>query len=345
MTPSQIPYGLRWILGIPFRSREYGCPDCGLPADPLGIHAVTCQRSGEISRSHHKACHCLGGLYDMAGGLVDYEYTSRLPNYSSTSSSRPADVAVAWRGTRWAFDITVVTPVRKSARPGQLLLDQAAVSKVAKNTLPCTAKGLTCQPFVMDCFGAVRSDARRHISELIAHLAKRLEPSPPAWTGRGVWAGITGAAVARAAIQLQRHALLDWVSSAGPGGLDLRTTRLPHALLAPCLPPSADHTQGQGFQPGPLGAGPADGMDGTAEASGEGSTSTSTGTLAKILSVPSLGILRPGDTNMTDTNGGDGVTEEDTLEDSSSMSTGTLAQLLPSSPSFGPPSGLSRETR
>ena len=111
------------------------------------------------------------------------------------------------------------------------------MGKLAKNLIPSAAEGFICQPFVMDCFGAIRCDARSRISELIVHLAQRLEPSPPALKGRMVWAALSGAPVTRAAIQIHRHALLDRVCNVNTGNLNLRTTRLPQALLQTLVAP------------------------------------------------------------------------------------------------------------
>ena len=147
LSNAQRRYALRWILGLPFCDAPYPCPDCGQQADPLGIHATTCQRSGEISRGHTCLRDCVGGLFESAGVQVSYEYSSRIPNSSSAHSSRPADIAVRWHGKRLAIDFMVVTPVRSSARPGEVLLDQGALGKSRKNLAPCAAEGLVCQPF------------------------------------------------------------------------------------------------------------------------------------------------------------------------------------------------------
>ena len=41
--------GLRFALGLAFRTAAYKCPDCSAEADALGTHAVCCQRSGHIT--------------------------------------------------------------------------------------------------------------------------------------------------------------------------------------------------------------------------------------------------------------------------------------------------------
>ena len=42
LSPKEACAALRWVLGIPFRDCPYICPDCGSPADSIGVHAVTC---------------------------------------------------------------------------------------------------------------------------------------------------------------------------------------------------------------------------------------------------------------------------------------------------------------
>ena len=46
LTHAEFAVGLKWVSGLKFRNEGYPCPDCGRPAD----HAITCQRSGSISR-------------------------------------------------------------------------------------------------------------------------------------------------------------------------------------------------------------------------------------------------------------------------------------------------------
>ena len=88
LTPVESRAALRWVSGVPFRPRQYMCPHCGADADPYGLHAITCTRSGAISRGHNILRDTVAELFKMAGVPVDIEQT--LPE----CFKRPADILV-----------------------------------------------------------------------------------------------------------------------------------------------------------------------------------------------------------------------------------------------------------
>ena len=227
MHAPEFRFGLRWILGIPFRNSPYICPDCGREADPLGIHATTCQRSGAITRGHNTLRDCLARLFSEAGISVEMEQSP-----ADMPDRRPADILLLnWKGKRLAIDCTLITPVRLSAMVNVLLPDEATRLKIRKNTAPCASAGWTCKPFVADVFGALHADARKLLAELIARHASDFQPLTRGAAGRTIYSTITGAAVARAAIQIARHARMDAPAGIPTNSLELFTPRLPRSTL------------------------------------------------------------------------------------------------------------------
>ena len=194
--------GLKWILGLPFREGCYRCPDCGREADPQGVHAVTCLRSGAITRGHTLMRDTLGTLIADTGASVTWE--TPVPRLATTPVAcrvRPADILFVchWKGRHRAVDFTIITPVRASAPPTGSLMDQAANAKRRNNEAFCAAAGWECFPFVANTFGALHAQARDMVSALISKMAA-VGPLPPAKMGRAVSSAVTGAAVAKGSL-------------------------------------------------------------------------------------------------------------------------------------------------
>ena len=189
MLPGEYYCGLLWILGLSFREGAYICPDCGKPADPKGIHATTCQRSGAITIGHNKLQYTVGTLYEWAEYSVEYE----TPVILGGEERRPADLLVHGLASRpTAIDFTAVTTVRASASSSTTsLLDEAALRKTRENLAPCAQAGWLCSHFVTDTYGALHQQARAMISSLIARRATTLSPKPAATVGRKVWSSVS----------------------------------------------------------------------------------------------------------------------------------------------------------
>ena len=106
MSPEEYRWGLQWILGLPLRNAPYTCPACGSQGDILGIHAVTCARSGEKVRAHNRLRNVIGQMATHVGVKVTYERS--LPHHCDL---RPADVLFdSWQPLPLAVDFAIVTP-------------------------------------------------------------------------------------------------------------------------------------------------------------------------------------------------------------------------------------------
>ena len=232
MSPVEFLAALKWNLGLPFRDSPYFCPDCGAEADAYGVHAVTCLRSGFITRGHTSLRDAVQDIYTKAGVGVLSE--QRLPG----REEKPADLLHPnWRGRPTAIDFTIITPVAASAlnrlpsSSSTTLMDQAAQAKNRKSLALCNAIGWNFQPFVADSFGALKSDARNMVSRLINRHHERFSPLTQEEAGRAIWSTITSAIMARVAMQLGRLTILDKPFDMPVQGLNHLTNRLPTSIL------------------------------------------------------------------------------------------------------------------
>ena len=138
-TVAEFRWALRWTLGIPLREQEYACPFCGARADARGVHAVCCQRTGDITRAHNFLRDTVRDILAMAGYTVLKEQP-----LVKHAELRPADLLLIGYGKRPpAIDFTVITPVRPSAAlgPPGALMDSAARAKCRKYRKACDEEG------------------------------------------------------------------------------------------------------------------------------------------------------------------------------------------------------------
>ena len=185
LTPVESRAALRWVSGVPFRPRQYMCPHCGAKADPYGLHAITCTRSGAISRGHNILRDTVAELFNMARVPVDIEQTL------AECFERPADILVSrWGGKQLAIDFTVVTPTRPSSHltssSTTTLMDHAAAQKLRKSKEKCQVAGWHFMPFVADCYGALRCDARTFIWRFIHRYSDLLFPLNETEAGKAI---------------------------------------------------------------------------------------------------------------------------------------------------------------
>ena len=156
LTALEVRCGLRFLSA-------YQCPDCGLEGDEMGIHAITCRRSGDISRGHTLLRDTALQLCRQAGYEAEAEQ-----GVLGHPGSRPANILVGgWRGRNSAIDFTIITPTRPSAHPSAAstttLMDNAALEKRRESKALCLEAGWLYHPFVAHCYGAMRYDTRQLI--------------------------------------------------------------------------------------------------------------------------------------------------------------------------------------
>ena len=244
LSPDESVAAMRRSLGLKLRLHPYPCPDCGCLADPNGLHAVTCLRSGFITRGHNVLRNTAIELFRRAG--VTAEAERNLPG----RTERPADMLVwNWQGKSSAIDFTLVTPDRPSAHHacGAVVMDSAARCKERKSADLWTAAGWDFLPFVGDTYGALRTDARNFVSSFISRYAAKFEPLTVMKAARAIWSTVSAATVARSAMQLSRLATIDKPFGSDVHSLDLLTARsaqTAHASVSASHPASPSVNMG-----------------------------------------------------------------------------------------------------
>eukprot|EP00731_Ephydatia_muelleri_P032585 Em0024g129a len=128
LDPSQFQIAIKWWLGLDL---SYGscCPLCPeIALDPLGHHAVTCKRGGDVVSRHNKLRDILAESCRRAHLSVQVEMGNNLTNHSHT---RPAVLLVPnWvLGKPAAFDLSVTSPLNPTT-----LLEVSVTTGVAALT-------------------------------------------------------------------------------------------------------------------------------------------------------------------------------------------------------------------
>eukprot|EP00731_Ephydatia_muelleri_P007115 Em0003g1363a len=162
--------GLAWIFPMVHAAH---CPEIAL--DPLGHHAVTCKRGGDVVSRHNKLRDILAESCRRAHLGVQVEMGNNLTNHSHT---RPADLLVPnWvLGKPAAFDLSVTSPLNPTT-----LLEASVTTGVAalttelrkhsSNDTKCKELDWVCVPLVVESYGAWGKEALESISQLASRLA------------------------------------------------------------------------------------------------------------------------------------------------------------------------------
>ena len=159
LQPSEFQVAIKWWLGLDTSCGSI-CPLCpGKVLDPLGHHALTCKRGGDVVTRHNKLRDTLAETCRRAHLSVKVEAGSNLSK--DHSHTRPADILVPnWSlGKPAAFDLSVTSPLNSN-----ILLEagfgagQAARAteerKHEENDAKCKELGWVCFPMVVEAYGA-----------------------------------------------------------------------------------------------------------------------------------------------------------------------------------------------
>ncbi|KAL5494022.1 hypothetical protein EMCRGX_G015291 [Ephydatia muelleri] len=153
------------------------CPEKSL--DPLGHHATTCKRGGDVVYRHNRLRDIVAESCRRAHLSVHLEVGHNLtPDHSNTC---PADILIPhWcMGKPAALDLSVTSPLNP------LTLLEAGVTagaaakateerKLKANTGKCADLGWVCVPVVAESYGAWGLTARDFFSKLGSRLATSL---------------------------------------------------------------------------------------------------------------------------------------------------------------------------
>eukprot|EP00731_Ephydatia_muelleri_P027047 Em0018g1147a len=144
--------------------------------DPLGHHATTCKRGGDVVFRHNKLRDILAETCRRAHLSVQVEAGCNLtPDHSH---SRPADVLISnWvLGKTAACDISVTSPLNSNimSEAGVTAGAAAQATELRKheaNDVKCSELGWLCIPLVVESYGAWGKEAMESFSSLASRLA------------------------------------------------------------------------------------------------------------------------------------------------------------------------------
>ena len=175
LDPSQFQVAIKWWLGLDL---SYGscCPLCPeIALGPLGHHAVTCKRGGDVVSRHNKLRDVLAESCRRAHLGVQVEMGNNLTNHSHT---RPADLLVPnWvLGKPAAFDLSVTSPLNPTTlSEASVTTGVAALTtelrRHSSNDTKCKELDWVCVPLVMESYGAWGKEALESIFQLASRLA------------------------------------------------------------------------------------------------------------------------------------------------------------------------------
>ena len=167
---------IKWWLGLDTSCGSIFplCP--GRVLDPLGHHALTCKRGGDVVTCHNKLRDTLAETCRRAHLSVKVEAGSNLTK--DHSHTRPADILVPnWSmGKLAAFDLSLTSPLNSNVlREAGLAAGQAARTneqrKHDENDAKCKELGWICIPMVVEAYGAWGTEAMESFSLLASRLA------------------------------------------------------------------------------------------------------------------------------------------------------------------------------
>ena len=182
LEPSQFQVAVKWWLGLDTSGDAQCalCPEKSL--DPLGHHATTCKRGGDVVYRHNRLRDIVAESCRRAHLSVHLEVGHNLtPDHSNT---RPADILIPhWcMGKPAALDLSVTSPLNPLTLLEAGVTAGAAATateerKLKANTGKCADLGWVCVPVVAESYGAWGLTARDFFSKLGSCLATSLGKS------------------------------------------------------------------------------------------------------------------------------------------------------------------------
>eukprot|EP00731_Ephydatia_muelleri_P001670 Em0001g1670a len=176
LDPPVFQTALKWWLGLDTAEGSICalCPDKML--DPLGHHATTCKRGGDVVFLHNKLRDILAETCRRAHLSVQVEAgCNPTPDHSH---SRPADVLISnWvLGKTAACDLSVTSPLNSNimSEAGVTAGAAAQATELRKheaNDVKCSELGWLCIPLVVESYGAWGKEVMESFSSLASRLA------------------------------------------------------------------------------------------------------------------------------------------------------------------------------
>ena len=176
LDPNELQIAVKWWLGLDTsRGSSCGlCPDVAL--DPLGHHAATCRRGGDVVIRHNRLRDVFLSFCHQAHIAARLEAGSGLT--PGLDRARPADVLVRdWaQGKPAAFDITVTSPLTpailaEASRRVGAAAEAAENRKHTANDPKCAELGWRCVPLAVETYCNWGEEARGTFALLATRLA------------------------------------------------------------------------------------------------------------------------------------------------------------------------------
>ncbi|KAL5515416.1 hypothetical protein EMCRGX_G000577 [Ephydatia muelleri] len=155
LQPSEFQVAIKWWLGLDTSCGSI-CPLCpGRVLDPLGHHALTCKRGGDVVTRHNKLRDTLAETCRRAHLSVKVEAGSNLTK--DHSHTCPADILVP----NWSMAGLAAGQVARATEQ----------RKHDENDAKCKELGWICVPMVVEAYGAWGTEAMESFSLLASRLA------------------------------------------------------------------------------------------------------------------------------------------------------------------------------
>ena len=176
LEPNEMSVALKWWLGLPLNSTSTVCPfHPTTPLDPLGHHALTCRKNGDVVIRHNRLRDV---LYESCSRALLRPQLERGAGLSERNQqSRPADICIpGWTlGQPAAVDVTVAHPLNPEYLTGASatvfhVTEAAEERKRHENGDKCRELGWVCLPFAITAYGALGAEA----ADLVLRLTRRL---------------------------------------------------------------------------------------------------------------------------------------------------------------------------
>jgi hypothetical protein len=158
------------------------CVDCGKAIDPLGEHALHCGSYGGANLRHNRVRDILAYWAKKALMTVEKEKKGLLYD-----GCKPADIWIESYKDRmpWAFDITVVSPlkydiIREAYAEHLAGANDAAAGKYRKYKEDMKGRQFKLQPLAFEATGGFDEAAQMFINKIAKQVASRYGRNPAA---------------------------------------------------------------------------------------------------------------------------------------------------------------------
>ena len=175
LDPEECHIAIKWWLGMDTSAGSQCSFSMTHSLDPLGHHATTCNRGGDVVIRHNNIRGILAESFRRAGISVKCEAGRGLSH--DNYRTRPADILVPnWFCSRpAAIDLTVISPLNSNVIAevgftGGSAAASAEVRKHTENDPKCEELGYICVPLAVEAYGAWGIEAQRTISRLAHRL-------------------------------------------------------------------------------------------------------------------------------------------------------------------------------